>query len=74
MLAFSKSKIGDHTGAIADYTKAIEMDYEYGSYAYLNRGVSKEILGDIKGACSDWREAMKLGNISTAFRISQYCE
>ena len=74
MLAFSKAKIGDHTGAIADYTKAIEMDFEYSSYAYLNRGVSKETLGDIKGACSDWREAMKLGNISTAFRISQYCE
>ena len=74
MLAFSKSKIGDHTGAIADYTKAIEMDFEYGSNAYLNRGVSKEILGDIKGACSDWREAMKLGNISTVFRINQYCE
>ena len=74
MLAFSKSKIGDNTGAIADYTKAIEMDFEYGSNAYLNRGVSKEILGDIKGACSDWREAMKLGNISTVFRINQYCE
>ncbi len=74
MLAFSKSKIGDNTGAIADYTKAIEMDFEYSSSAYLNRGVSKETLGDIKGACSDWREAMKLGNISTAFRISQYCE
>ena len=74
MLAFSKSKIGDHTGAIADYTKAIEMDFEYSSYAYLNRGVSKETLGDIKGACSDWREAMKLGNISTVFRINQYCE
>ena len=74
MLAFSKSKIGDHTGAIADYTKAIEMDFEYGSNAYLNRGVSKEILGDIKGACSDWREAMKLGNISTVFRINKYCE
>ena len=74
MLAFSKSKIGEHTGAIADYTKAIEMDFEYSSYAYLNRGVSKETLGDIKGACSDWREAMKLGNISTVFRISQYCE
>jgi tetratricopeptide (TPR) repeat protein len=61
MLAFSKSKIGDHTGAIADYTKAIEMDYEYGAYAYLNRGVSKGILGDIKGACFDARESVSLG-------------
>ena len=61
MLAISKSKIGDHTGAIDDYTKAIEMDYQYGSYAYLNRGVSKGILGDIKGACSDARISVSLG-------------
>ena len=61
MLAISKSKIGDHTGAIDDYTKAIEMDYQYGSYAYLNRGVSKGILGDIKGACSDVRISVSLG-------------
>ena len=61
MLAISKSKIGDHTGAISDYTKAIEMDYQYGSYAYLNRGVSKGILGDIKGACSDVRISVSLG-------------
>ena len=61
MLAISKSKLGDHNGAIADYTKAIEMDYQYGSYAYLNRGVSKGILGDIKGACSDVRISVSLG-------------
>ena len=61
MLAISKSKMGDHNGAIADYTKAIEMDYQYGSYAYLNRGVSKGILGDIKGACSDVRISVSLG-------------
>ena len=61
MLAFSKSKIGDHTGAIADYTKAIEMDYEYPSYAYLNRGISREILGDLEGACSDARISVSFG-------------
>ena len=61
MLALSKSKIGDHTGAIADYTKAIEMDYEYPSYAYLNRGISKEILGDLEGACSDARISVSSG-------------
>ena len=61
MLALSKSKIGDHTGAIADYTKAIEMDYEYPSYAYLNRGISKKILGDLEGACSDARISVSSG-------------
>ena len=53
MLAYSKSKIGDHVGAIADYTKAIQMNFEYPSDVYFNRSLSKEILGDMKGACSD---------------------
>ena len=61
MLAFSKSKIGDHVGAIADYTKAIQMNFEYPSDVYFYRSLSKEILGDIKGACSDAKSSVSLG-------------
>ena len=61
MLAFSKSKIGDHVGAIADYTKAIQMNFEYPSDVYFNRSLSKEILGDMKGACSDAKRSVSLG-------------
>ena len=61
MLALSKSKIGDHTGAIADYTKAIQMNFEYPSDVYFNRSLSKEILGDMKGACSDAKRSVSLG-------------
>ena len=61
MLAFSKSKIGDHVGAIADYTKTIQMNFEYPSDVYFNRSLSKEILGDMKGACSDAKRSVSLG-------------
>ena len=59
--ALSKSKIGDHNGAISDYTKAIQMNYEKLSDAYLYRGISKETLGDIKGACFDAKKTVSLG-------------
>ena len=68
----NKAKIGEHIDAIADYTKAIKINPN--DNAYFKRGLSKEFLGDRKGACSDWREALKLGNISVVFHISQYCE
>ena len=70
--ALNKAKIGKHTDAIADYTKAIKINPN--DNAYFNRGLSKDFLGDRKGACSDWGEALKLGNMSVVFRISQYCE
>ena len=28
---------------------------------FKNRGIAKEHLGDIKGACDDWRKAFSLG-------------
>ena len=72
-----ESKTGDYQGAIKTFSKFISKyskNPNYVSPAYLNRGLSKDFLGDRKGACSDWREALKLGNISVVFRISQYCE
>ena len=56
----SKSKLEDHNGAIADYTKAIEINPQYFD-AIMNRSISREILGDIKGACSDAKKIVSLG-------------
>ena len=61
MLAFSKSRLGDHSGAIADYTKAIEMNFKYPPNAYFYRSLSKGTLGDIQGACSDARKSVSFG-------------
>ena len=49
----SKSDIKDYYGAISDYTKAIEINPKKFK-AYGNRGIAKEKIGDLKGACSDW--------------------
>ena len=58
--ALSKSKLEDHNGAIADYTKAIEIYPQYFD-AIMNRSIAREILGDIKGACSDAKKIVSLG-------------
>ena len=36
------------------------MDGNYGQ-AYLNRGLIKELTGDLPGACEDWTRATELG-------------
>ena len=59
--AYKKAEKGDHYGAIADYTKAIEINPNYKS-AYKNRGIYKETIGDLKGACADWQKASQLGD------------
>ena len=43
-----------------DYTKAIELNPS--SHSYNNRGDAKEELGDLDGACSDWKKATNLGH------------
>lgn len=53
--------IGDHSGAIADFTKAIDLVLEEGEDSwhgttnlYYNRGLSKSELGDYRGAINDF--------------------
>ena len=65
-------KVNDNYGAIFYATKAIEIDPNY-SLPYLNRGVAKENIGDLQGACEDWRKASSLGNESTAKWVRKQC-
>ena len=55
---FSKNELGDYTGAIADYSKAIELNPEYVE-AYFNRGFAKNGLGDYTGAIADYSKAIE---------------
>ena len=56
---FQKDDLKDYNGAIADYTKAIELNPNYAN-AYYNRGISKHNLKDYNGAISDYNKAIEI--------------
>lgn len=55
--ALKKAEIGNTKGAIADYTKAINMNSKFVE-AYQNRGVAKVKLNDLKGALADFNKTI----------------
>ncbi|MDB2631683.1 tetratricopeptide repeat protein [Flavobacteriaceae bacterium] len=57
--ALEKYDNDDYYGAIADFTKAIEIDNE-DYLAYNFRGLSKARVGDSYGAIVDFRNAIRL--------------
>ena len=54
--SFSK---GDLDGAIADYSKAIELNPRYAE-AHLNRGKARRAKGNLDGAIEDYERAIEL--------------
>jgi tetratricopeptide (TPR) repeat protein len=68
----AKKNLKDDYGAISDYTKAIGLDPDYAA-AYNNRGVAKELIGDLNGACSDWKKAANLGHTNAAKWVANQC-
>ena len=55
----AKGVKGDIDGAIADFTRAIELYPKY-STAYTNRGLAKKNKGDLNGAIADCTRAIEL--------------
>lgn len=55
----SKLQLKDYIGAIADYSKAIELKPDNAD-AYYNRGNSKILLKDYNGAITDYSKAIEL--------------
>jgi len=62
----------DYKGSEEDCSKAIQIDPAYG-YAYMNRGIARELLRNEKGACDDWRKAAELG-IESAKNYNGDCQ
>jgi len=70
--ALDKDEANDYYGAIADYSKVIELNPNY-SDAYKNRGNSKDNLKDYYGAIADYTKAIELDpNNSAAYFLKGY--
>ena len=68
-----QDNLGDNYGAISDYNKAIEIRPKHAN-SFRNRGIAKELIGDMKGACADWREASYLGEQDAAQWVRNQCQ
>ena len=55
----AKKALGNHQGAIADYSKVIEINPKDAA-AYYSRGLAKKALGDYQGAKEDLSTAKRL--------------
>ena len=69
---YDKAEAKDYYGAISDYNKAIELDPDYTS-PYVNRGIAKELINDLTGACLDWKKAASLGHTNSAKWVANQC-
>lgn len=75
----TKSKMGLHSEAIAEFDKAILLrparivDYPNWVRNFFNRGVAKYYLSNTTGACEDWKKAYDLGYGSANEYISTMC-
>ena len=75
----AKNKIKEFYGAINDFTTSIELGRKQGSgpsvlkTSYNSRGNSKALLGDMDGACEDWKIARSYGFNELDNLIKKYC-
>lgn len=62
----------ENESAISIFDELIADDPNFAK-AYLNRGLVKELLGDLEGACSDWNMALELG-VEEAAKYVKECK
>ena len=67
-----KYEAGNYQGAIDDFNKAIEINPK-DAVAYLSRGVARELVYDLEGACRDWRKAADFGLKEPAEWVKNQC-
>ena len=64
--------LNDNYGAISNCTKSLGI-YPDSSNTYSIRGDAKKNIGDINGACADWRRASDLGDEDSKEQIRDEC-
>src|SRR5688500_5224050 len=56
--------VGDHRGAIAEYTRALEISPEFAA-AYVNRAIALKRIGELDAATADCNRALALNTKHT---------
>jgi tetratricopeptide (TPR) repeat protein len=64
------AKNNENAIAVSLFNEILEADSSYAK-AFLNRGLVKELMGDLKGACEDWNRAYELGIAEAAGYIEE---
>jgi Flp pilus assembly protein TadD len=69
----TRSRLGDHAGAIADLSEAIRLD-ERQVNAYAARSYAHAAIGDRGQACGDALRAKALGDTEMGPQVLSYCD
>lgn len=59
-------QVGDYEKAVEDYSQALQVD-PHNSYAYYNRGITRDRSGDYEGAIEDFSHAIRLDPANADF-------
>jgi len=55
-------QLKNYKEAIKNYSQALQIDPRHHN-ALCNRGIAKTMIGDVDGACADFKISMELGNV-----------
>ncbi len=66
------SNLNKYKEAVNDFDVALAIDSTYAP-AMNNRGNAKYLLGDLEGACKDWKKSMRKGNVASEKAYNHYC-
>ena len=59
-------QVGEYERAVEDYTQALQVD-PHNSYAFYNRGITRDRSGDYEGAIIDFSHAITLDPANADF-------
>lgn len=59
-------QVGEYERAVEDYSQAVQVD-PHNSYAYYNRGITRDRSGDYEGAITDFSHAIDLDPANADF-------
>lgn len=63
----------DYDSAMTDWAMSLDVD-PLQAKVYFTRGDARYQLGDIDGACHDWKKALRYGHRKALDRLYKYCE